>query len=486
MLQVRYEQAVYGSFPFWDRGYGALANSPGCRPEWLAAFERACQRFGEPTPGSCPDGAVFALRLGRGPWAVVGVSSSGLDDRGRPGALAFHALFVAARDLMRCPRGPFDLVPALRKDWGPQTTLTGAMIEVDDTSASPSALVPDASPPVDEPGMDRAVRIVKALGPRARRRVALESASPLNDLACAVWLRAGDDLRKRLSIATLAYSNDNHFTLVTLPKLASAELGPDYLTPDQVDAGTAPVSAEADTSSVGAQSRRLGPSSRKVAMIGAASVALVGVGLGSLAVSRGRERRTPSESSVTPVRMARAVSAPPRPPAPALEIAGPAAHADEDIKARVAEGLLDLAERFNLADSVPPDAIASPTALMRHVATNLRYKGPWLTDEQRSRLRDDGGEEARRALEWDAHLSHFAAERPLPEGFDSGPLDWQLRTLAWSFGVGPHPDLVATELPFALAESLALPGGAPRSLRLEAEYPALDPYARFLSRLPRR
>ena len=32
-VRVRFEQAVYGSFAFWDRGYALLAHSPGCRPE---------------------------------------------------------------------------------------------------------------------------------------------------------------------------------------------------------------------------------------------------------------------------------------------------------------------------------------------------------------------------------------------------------------------------------------------------------------------
>ena len=44
---IRYEQAVYGSFPFWDKGYAILARSPGCRDEWLADLKAACQRYGE-------------------------------------------------------------------------------------------------------------------------------------------------------------------------------------------------------------------------------------------------------------------------------------------------------------------------------------------------------------------------------------------------------------------------------------------------------
>ena len=31
---VRFEQAVYGSFPFRDQGYALLAQSPGCRDGW--------------------------------------------------------------------------------------------------------------------------------------------------------------------------------------------------------------------------------------------------------------------------------------------------------------------------------------------------------------------------------------------------------------------------------------------------------------------
>src|SRR5690348_13608546 len=89
---VRYEQAVYGSFAFREQGYGMLAASPGCRPRWLADLRAACQRMGERPAGVADAPALFALRLPSGPWAVVGVSPQGPDDRGRPGALAFHAL----------------------------------------------------------------------------------------------------------------------------------------------------------------------------------------------------------------------------------------------------------------------------------------------------------------------------------------------------------------------------------------------------------
>src|SRR4051794_21906346 len=95
---VHFEQAVYGSFPFRSEGYGFLAQSPGCRPEWLSEFRAACQRIGERPACAAEASAVFALKLASGPWAVVGMSPQGSDDRGRPGALGFHGLFLTPRE----------------------------------------------------------------------------------------------------------------------------------------------------------------------------------------------------------------------------------------------------------------------------------------------------------------------------------------------------------------------------------------------------
>ena len=52
MVGIRCEQAVYGSFPFRDQGYAMLAESPGCRAEWLAELRAACQRYGERPVGA--------------------------------------------------------------------------------------------------------------------------------------------------------------------------------------------------------------------------------------------------------------------------------------------------------------------------------------------------------------------------------------------------------------------------------------------------
>src|SRR5262245_31693058 len=93
--KVRYEQSVYGSFQFWSKGYGVLAKSPGCRPEWIQGLQNACQKFGEPPLGVIGDCGVFAMPLPDKTWMIVGAHSPGTDDRGRSGALTFHALFVS-------------------------------------------------------------------------------------------------------------------------------------------------------------------------------------------------------------------------------------------------------------------------------------------------------------------------------------------------------------------------------------------------------
>ena len=116
-VKIRFEQAVYGSFAFWDRGYAVLAQSPGCRPEWLADLKTVCQRCGEPPAGAVVADNLFALRLKSGPWMIVGVHPQGCDDQGRPGALAFHALFVGPWAYRWAGSDPFAFARAFRDNW---------------------------------------------------------------------------------------------------------------------------------------------------------------------------------------------------------------------------------------------------------------------------------------------------------------------------------------------------------------------------------
>lgn len=201
---VPFEQAVYGSFPFWDRGYAILAQSPGCRPEWLGELRAACQRYGERPPGAAEAGGLFALRLASGPWMIVRPSEQGCDDQGRPGALAFHALFVSPAHYRKAGYDPFRFAGALVSEWTAQTdalprgvcTFSADAGEIDDPRAGP---------------------IVDALA--RRRTVALEADGPIDALARQVWRALPRSVRKRATVATWAFRNAPGFDLIAVPRL---------------------------------------------------------------------------------------------------------------------------------------------------------------------------------------------------------------------------------------------------------------------------
>ncbi len=217
---MRFEQAVYGSFPFWNRGYGVLAHSPGCRSEWLAELRTVCQRYGEPPAGATHVDAVFALRLQSGPWLVAGVHSQGCDDRGRPGALAFHALFASRIVYHWLGSDPFRWKDELCCDWRPD----------DQDRALPIGRLPlwPAPPRRTAQDSDPQVRaIVSAI--KRRRRVIVQSSAPIDALAQKVWNQLPRRARMRASVATWAYDVGNSFDLVGLPKLTGLALEPSDL-----------------------------------------------------------------------------------------------------------------------------------------------------------------------------------------------------------------------------------------------------------------
>jgi len=219
-VQVRFEQAVYGSFPFWHRGYGVLAQSARCRPEWLAELRTVCQRYGEPPAGTPPADGLFALPLKSGPWMIVGVHPLGCDDRDRPGALAFHALFVGRWAYRWAGADLFAFAAATRPDWSPadqdRSLPTGCWtIRRASRRSSPS------NPAIDT-GDQRLAAIVTAL--TQGRRVVVQSNEPIDALARSVWHALPGQVRRRASAATWAFDNANHFDLVALPRLARVPL----------------------------------------------------------------------------------------------------------------------------------------------------------------------------------------------------------------------------------------------------------------------
>ena len=131
-MDILLEQLVYGSFPFWDRGYDVLARSPECRAEWVADVLAACRKFGEAPAGVTPASALFSVSLPSGLRAIVGVEPQGVDDRGRPGALAFHALLVDPHDYRKAGSNPFAFDRAIRRDWSIETTLEAVCWTVED------------------------------------------------------------------------------------------------------------------------------------------------------------------------------------------------------------------------------------------------------------------------------------------------------------------------------------------------------------------
>ncbi len=213
----RIEQAVYGSFAFWGRGYGILARSSGCRPEWIAALKAACQRYGERPLGISEAEGLFAMRPPRGPWMIVGVYPQGCDDQGRPGALAFHALFVGRWTYAWAGADPFVFRNRLRGDWTPadlDSTLPSARQDLQGAafrrSSGPDTLHDERLRP-----------IVEAI--EQGRRVIVQSTGPIDAMARGVWRALPMRARLRASVATWAFDNANRFDLVALPKLAGIQ-----------------------------------------------------------------------------------------------------------------------------------------------------------------------------------------------------------------------------------------------------------------------
>lgn len=509
---VRFEQAVYGSFPFRSTGYGLLAASPGCRAEWIAEFEALCRLVGEKPPGSGDlGGMLLSARIGwRGPWMIVGVSSPGADDRGRPDALAFHGLFVEGREFRKIGYDPFALAPSLRSDWGPATTLGAETI-----APAPAGAEDDADGRASE--LAAQLRLGK---------VAMASPAPIFGLARDAWRRLPRAARRRKSVATWTFSRGVVFDLVAAPSLARWDPEPysgggwnwrnsagdervflpdpgeslhaagflDASEPNPPDpAGDAPegwglaspreAPPKAAAKIPAADDGRTAPSGREWPARLVASVALATVVAGSAVAWRlwpSPPDTAASYSGDAPARSAGAMSGPDR-----------AAYADVALSPDDRLAVLDRLK--TLATTVPlpggsgaedRDAPDRATSLMERIA-QARYRGPLLSDGDLAAIARDAGPGRSRALEADRIVRRFVADRPLPRGFASGPLRWRIDTLAWSFHVEPDPRLTPVEAVEALADALTL-GEPVRPNPLEGRYPALAAYAEFLRKLPAR
>jgi hypothetical protein len=221
-ITARIEQAVYGSFPFWNQGYALLAHSAGCRPQWLAELRTACQRCGEPPSGLVPADSLFALRLPAGPWMIVGARPQGCDDQGRPGAMAFHALYVNPWAYRWSGANPFVFSGAHRREWTADDR-DRCLPAVNWSAAKARRAATSIGDDVDS----RLEQIVAAL--TQKRRVVVQSTEPIDRLARSAWRALPRFVRRRATFATWAFDNANHFDLVGVPKLAGLPLNPSDL-----------------------------------------------------------------------------------------------------------------------------------------------------------------------------------------------------------------------------------------------------------------
>ncbi len=195
-----------------------LAHSAGCRPEWLAELRTVCQRCGEPPAGLMPADSVFALRLKCGPWMIVGAHPQGRDDQDRPGALAFHALFVGPWAYRWIGADPFALAGTVCGDW--TAADRDRTLPVVTWTAGGTERPFHSTPVVDSDS--RMVQIVSALS--QGRRAVVQSNEPIDRLARSVWCVLPRSVRRRATVATWAFDNANHFDLVGMPKLAGVAL----------------------------------------------------------------------------------------------------------------------------------------------------------------------------------------------------------------------------------------------------------------------
>ncbi len=138
--------------------------------------------YGERPMGVSEADGLFSLRLRRESWMIVGVSAQGCDDRDRPGALAFHALFLDAWTYWWSGGSPFSFRGELRRTW---------------SSADRGTTLPSCgriSPALQEVGpiskscpMEQA-RITQTVAALSRgRRVVVHSPEPIDTLAQEVW-----------------------------------------------------------------------------------------------------------------------------------------------------------------------------------------------------------------------------------------------------------------------------------------------------------
>jgi hypothetical protein len=153
-------------------------------------------------------------------------------------------------------------------------------------------------------------------------------------------------------------------------------------------------------------------------------------------------------------------------------------------RAQVVEGLIELSERFSSVSGSGREFRSDPTVLMRRFSERVRYLGQVLSNDDLAHIHHEP--ELAEVLVWHETICRFVPDRPLPADFDRGPLGWQLDVLAWSYHLPSDLARRPAEVPHALADALSRESRGQSLSPGNSRYPAINSYALFLARLPRR
>lgn len=468
-VTVRCEQAVYGSFPFWNKGYDVLATSADCRSEWVAEFARICRSLGQPPSDVAPlvSRLLFAQKLPSGPWVIALGSVQGCDDRGRPGAWAFHGLFLSGRDYRKAGASPFPFRTHLHDSFSASTRMDSARLAVDPEPA------PDRETPID-PAKIRWLRRGRKLR-RLSDRETMESAQNF-------WRACPIDIRRKRSLTTWAFrpGSDFHWASIAAPIVAeSVDSSPEPVWRFQADElEITPASAES--------SRRVRRTRHRI--VGLFVAVLISFIIGRIACSRG-----PGGGGVKPSAVEPGVSASSESPNTddLMRRQAPA-----EVARYVDEQLADWAERLDAVANDENPGAPSPESQSQRIASALRYIGPLATLKKPSG--DSQSAEYAIARTYDASIRRLAGFRDWsvrPPGIDAKGRLWALVGLAWCARSEALAELAGrirtvddVEAWFVKFRDFVLPPAIPDDLPptgLERDDPALADYRLHLSRLLR-
>lgn len=214
---MRIEQAIYSNAG--SGGYHFVARSPGFEEGWLPEAERLCTGFGERPAGVSCSLAVFARPFAVKHVAVVQVADQGLDDTGRPGALAFRLLIVPVKLYQDLGGDPFHLADLLPPTWNARGELTSLDGPFD---PPPQRTVAMLQKIIDVPHSPTLLGGVQALLDGGR--LVFERNEPSPDLVRSLWALLPTASRFDLWPTSYAFGNGHQFHVVVVPRAN----GPEY------------------------------------------------------------------------------------------------------------------------------------------------------------------------------------------------------------------------------------------------------------------